>query len=122
MISFQLYKLIHFLGIFMLLFSLGGILLHRINGGTPQHSWRLPTMMTHGIGLFLILLGGFGMMARLGIISGLPGWIYGKLAIWFVLGALVVVIRFKPVLARGLWWGGIALGAGAAFLAINKPF
>lgn len=120
--SYQLYKLVHFLGIFMLLFSLGGLLLHRINGGDAKYPWRRPTMMTHGIGLFLILIGGFGMLARLGLTSGLPGWIYGKLIIWLLLGGLVAVLRFKPNMAKALWWGGIALALGAAYLAIEKPF
>lgn len=122
MISYQLYKLVHFLGIFMLLVSIGGLLLHRISGGTGQHPWRRQAMITHGVGLFLVLLGGFGMLARMGLVSGLPGWIYGKLVIWLVLGVLVVVIRFKPAMARGLWWGTVGLGVGAAYLAINKPF
>lgn len=122
MISYQVYKLVHFFGIFMLLFSLGGLILHRINGGASQYSWRKQAMVTHGVGLFLILLGGFGMLARMGLVGGLPGWVYGKLAIWLALGALILVIRFRPGTARGLWWGGIALAVGAAYLAINKPF
>ena len=122
MISYQVYKLFHFLGIFMLLFALGGLLLHRINGGGSQHPWRRSAVITHGVGLLLILLGGFGMLARMGLVSGLPGWIYGKLAIWFVLGGLIAAIRFRPNISKGLWWGGIALAVMAAYLAINKPF
>lgn len=122
MISYQLYKLVHFSGIFMLLISLGGLILHRINGGAAQHPWRKHAALTHGAGLFLILLGGFGMLARMNVVTGLPGWIYAKLGIWLLLGALVAILRFKPSLAKALWWSTVALALGAAYLAIHKPF
>lgn len=122
MISYPIYKLIHFLGIFMVMCSLGGLVLQRMQAQTATASWRRPIMMTHGLGLFLALLGGFGMLARMGLVSGLPGWIHAKLAIWFILGIIVLVLRFKPNLAKFVWWVSFSLATLAAYFAINKPF
>ena len=122
MILFLVYKNIHFIGIFMVLMALGGLLLHSITGGTRDFPWRKSIAITHGVGVFLILLGGFGMLARLGIIWSWPGWVTGKVVIWIILGGLIAVIFRKPGLAKPLWWITIVLGALAAYLGGQKPF
>lgn len=106
----------------MVLMALGGVLLHRINGGTRTYSWRKPVAITHGVGMFLVLLGGFGMLPGLGIHWPWPGWVIGKVIIWIVFGALIALIFRKPTLAKPLWWITIALAGLAAYLAGNKPF
>ena len=68
MIDFTVYRFIHFLGIIMIFVSLGrrhGARLQRRRQGRQRLAQAAG--ITHGIGLFLVLLGGFGMMARLGI-------------------------------------------------------
>jgi hypothetical protein len=122
MIPEAVYKNIHLVGVFMVLMALGGLLLHRINGGTQQHAWRKPVAITHGVGMFLILLGGFGMLTHQDIFWPWPGWVTVKAIIWIVLGALIAVIFRKPTLAKPLWWITIVLGGLAAYLAGNKPF
>jgi hypothetical protein len=106
----------------MLLFALGGMVLHRINAGAAPAAWRRQVMLTHGVGLILTLVGGFGTLARLGIVGGLPGWIMAKLAIWALLGVLLVMLHRKPGWGKPLWWSGLAGSVVAAYLAINKPF
>jgi len=122
MISFAVYKNIHLIGIFMVLMALGGLLLHRINGGTQRHAWRRPVALTHGIGMLLVLLGGFGMLARIGLSWPWPGWVTVKVIIWIVLGGLVAVIFRAPTLAKPLWWMTIVLAGLAAYVAGYKPF
>lgn len=122
MLSLLVYKNIHLLGVFMVLMSLGGLILHYINGGSKEHAWQKPVAITHGIGLVLILLGGFGMLARLNISWPWQGWVIGKIIIWLVFGALIVIISRQPKLAKSLWWVTILLGTLAAYLALNKPF
>ncbi|MGH7382612.1 MAG: hypothetical protein ACREKR_10360 [Candidatus Methylomirabilales bacterium] len=122
MIPFLVYKNIHLVGVFMILMALGGLLLHSITGGTQEHSWRRPVAITHGVGLLLVLLGGFGMLARIGIYWPWPGWVTGKIIIWMLFGGLVGVIFRRPGLARSLWWVAIALAGLAAYLAGHKPF
>jgi len=122
MIPLTVYKNIHLLGVFMILVALGGVILHRINGGTREHAWRKPVAITHGLGLLLALVSGFGMQARLSIFWPIPGWAIGKLVIWLVLGALTVIVYRSPALAKPLWWVTIVLAALAGYLALHKPF
>jgi hypothetical protein len=78
--------------------------------------------MVHGIGLLIALVAGFGMLAKLGLMSSFPGWAAGKLVIWFALGALPAPIyrmgkksmMFAPIT--------VLIAALAAYFAIYKPF
>jgi hypothetical protein len=122
MLAVAVYKNMHLLGVFMVLVALGGVLLHHILGGARDHSWRKPVAITHGIGLLLVLLGGFGMLARLGIHWPWPGWILVKLVIWVIFGALSALVARSATLAQPLWWVTIILAGLAAYLALYKPF
>jgi hypothetical protein len=122
MISVLIYKNLHLIGVFMILVALGGLILQQINATTREQVWRKPVAITHGIGMVLVLVGGFGMLARLGIFWPWPGWVLVKIIIWLVLGILIAVIGRSPALAKPLWWVTIALAALAAYLALNKPF
>jgi hypothetical protein len=124
MISFLVYRLIHFVGIVVLFLALGGTLAHVINGGTrATNRLRRVTAAAHGAALFIILLGGFGMMARMGIVhGGLPGWIWGKLIVWVLLGAAIALPYRVPRAAAPLALAVPLLGALAAWMAIYKPF
>lgn len=107
----------------MVYLALGALTMHVINGGTKEHSWRKPLAITHGVGLVLALVGGFGLLARLGIIHGmLPTWVILKLVIWLVFGALLGVLIRKPHIAKPVWIMMIVLGIFAAYLAGSKPF
>lgn len=125
MFSHQLYNVVHILGILLVFVALGGLVLHAANGGTrATNGGRRLVAITHGLGLFLVLLGGFGMLARLGVMhgQGFPGWIWGKLTIWVLLGAALMVPYRYPGAGRLLWFVVPLLGATAAYLAIYKPF
>jgi hypothetical protein len=122
MIPLLIYKNLHLLGVFMFLVALGGLILQQIQLTTRDQVWRKPVAITHGIGMVLALVGGFGMLARLGIFWPWPGWVIAKIVIWLVLGVLVALIGRAPALAKPLWWTTIALAAIAAYLALNKPF
>jgi hypothetical protein len=122
MISILVYKNLHLIGVFMILVALGGVIVQQIHAASREQTWRRPVAITHGIGMVLVLVGGFGMLARLDIFWPWPGWIIGKIIIWLVLGVLIAVIGRAPTLAKPLWWVTIALAAIAAYLALNKPF
>jgi hypothetical protein len=124
MIPYLAYKLIHLFGIFLTVASLGGAAIHAANAGTRQASLTRGLVSAgHGIGLFLVLLGGFGMLARLELVSsGLPGWIWAKLVIWLILGGLVVLAYRRPQFARAVFLAVPTLGLLAALLALTKPF
>ena len=77
----------------------------------------------HGTALFLILLGGFGMLARLGIVQGgLPGWIYAKLALWVALPVIGMLPYRRPASARWVLLGLPVVGLLAGIIALTKPF
>ena len=122
MIPVTIYKNLHLLGVFMILVALGGFIVQQIHTTAPERVWRRPIAITHGIGMVLALVGGFGMLARLGIFWPWPGWVVGKIIIWLIFGILVALIGRTPALAKSLWWSTIALAAIAAYLALNKPF
>jgi hypothetical protein len=123
MVPLLIYKNLHLIGVFMILVALGGVIVQQIHAITaPERVWRRSVAITHGIGMILALVGGFGMLARLEIFWPWPGWVIGKIIIWLVFGILVALIGRMPALAKPLWWIIIALGAIAAYLALNKPF
>ena len=100
--------------------------------GSPQNR---KAMMLHGIGLALILLGGFGMAAKARFISsaagelaeqtmsqGFPLWFWVKFVVWLILGGLAAAIKRIPEKAT-LWTGLIiVLGLVAVFLGVSQPF
>jgi hypothetical protein len=121
---YPVYKLIHFAGIFLVLIALGTMAMHALRGGTRANDpYRKVLGAAHGIGGFLILLGGFGMLARLGIVhGGLPAWIYLKLAIWVLLGGAIALVYRSRGLARGTLLALPVLALLAAAIALYKPF
>lgn len=123
MIPYAVYKVMHLIGAFMVLLSIGGLTMHVINGGTRDNPWRKQVAITHGIGLFLSLLGGFGALARLGLAqNGLPGWVIAKLVVWTIFGGLTAIIMRKPQAGKMIWIFAILLGSIAAWLGTTKPF
>jgi len=119
--SYLAYKLIHLLGVALLFTALGAMVVRQL-GATPaapkDRGGRLAGM-THGIALVLILVSGFGALAKLGL--GLPGWAWAKIGVWLLLGASLVAIRRLPAAAVWLWWLLPLLGGLAAWLALYKP-
>ncbi|MES2963411.1 MAG: hypothetical protein V4760_05940 [Bdellovibrionota bacterium] len=120
--SYEFYKVLHLLGIFMVIATLGGMILHVANGGTRDFMLRKRVSMVHGVGLLLALIGGFGLLARLGLVNGLPTWAIAKLVIWLTLGALPALVYRKRELAKYFMPLMVGLAAIAGYLAIYKPF
>lgn len=74
----------------------------------------------HGVGLLLLLVAGFGALAKLGY-KGPPGWAIGKLAIWLLLGAAPVIFKKAPQVAKAVVCALPLVALGAAALAVLKP-
>jgi len=118
------YKLMHFLGIFMLITALAATSMHVLRGGSrADNPYRRILGITHGVAALLILTGGFGMLARLGVMHGaLPAWIHVKLAIWVTLAAAMVVPYRGQRYARALLVMVPVLAVLAGATALYKPF
>lgn len=114
----QIYQVLHFLGIFMIFLGYGGLIVRAVTDPANKRLRKLGAI-TSGIGLFLVLLGGFGLLARLGY--GWPLWILVKVVIWVALGALIAVINRKPELSGTTWWGTLLLGLVAILMVVFKP-
>ncbi len=124
MFSRDLYEIIHVIGIAMLFVAIGGVAVHAANGGTRTNTSTRGLVATlFGLGSFLILLGGFGMMARLGLVRGAPpGWLTVKMVIWLVLSGLVLLPYRRPALARPFLLFLPLLAGVAVYMAVYKPF
>lgn len=121
MFSYQFYLYLHLLGIGALFFVLGGLFLHAVNGGTKETNvMRKPAAAMHGIALFLILLSGFGMLARIGS-STSELWVLLKVLIWVSMGAVIVIPLRKQQLARPLWYVMPLVLLLAGWVVTEKP-
>jgi hypothetical protein len=124
MFPYQFYNVVHIVGIVLVMSALGGTALHALNGGTRQNN-RARGLVAglHGTGVLLILVGGFGMLARLGFRHGamFPGWLWVKLAVWVTVAALLFIPYRRPALARPIYLSLPLLGGLAAYMAIYKP-
>ena len=121
---FPIYRLIHFIGIFALYLSIGGLFLHALNGGTKETNGnRKIVAITHGVAMFAVLLGGFGMLAsfqRAGVATSHDAWVITKLVLWLLMGAMIALPYRVPSLARPLWLALPFVGGFAAWVASVK--
>src|SRR5688572_20001610 len=117
---YNVYKLIHFLGIFTVMVVLAVACTHVLRGGTrADNPQRKLLGSAHGIAMFLILLGGFGMLARIGVMhTSLPGWVYAKLVIWTLVAAAPALLYRGPRLAKATILAAPALAVLAAAIAL----
>lgn len=121
---FAMYRLLHFVGVFALYLAIGGLFLHALNGGTKaSNDNRKLVAITHGVAMFVVLLGGFGMLAtfqRAGIATSHSPWVIAKFVIWAVMGAMIAIPYRVPSLARPLWLLLPLVGGLAAWVASAK--
>ncbi|MEM7151807.1 MAG: hypothetical protein AAF799_03150 [Myxococcota bacterium] len=121
--SYELYKVLHLLGIMVLFACLGGIAILGLRGGDERDVKPLRKVLTigHGVSLLVVFVAGFGLMARIGIMSGWPTWIFIKLGLWLVLGAALTLVKRTPEMGR-VWLFLLPLvGAAAAWVAVTHP-
>ncbi len=118
MIPYEAYKVIHILGNMFLLLSLGAYLMLSINK-SPRG--RKLAAITHGISVLIILVAGFGLLARLGYFgAGWPLWVWIKLCVWLILAVIIILIKKVPGLMPVLWFLIPALSGLAAYMAVYK--
>jgi hypothetical protein len=121
MISYFGYKVLHLAGVFLLLLSLGGLLVDR-TVATAGTEWKRRLSILNGIGLILVLIAGFGLLARLGVPWPWQGWVFAKMVIWVLFGGLIVLVKRLRSGVSILWWVAFAAAVLAAYFANYKPF
>lgn len=117
---YTLYKLLHFIGIFAIYISYGGLIFRAALGSDDKGLKKLGAIAS-GIGLFLLLFGGFGMMAKMQYSYG-SVWVIMKVVIWVIFGGMIALINRKPELNKVWFFLALILGAIASFAGIYKPF
>lgn len=119
--SLKIYILLHLVGVIFLFLSIGALVVRAMEGGPRgiSDTARGLSGMTHGIALLVILVSGFGMLAKYPL--NFEPWVWGKLLIWLVLGSAVAFVRKMPRKAKLWWWLLPILGVLAAYLCVYKP-
>ncbi len=118
MLSYEFYKVLHFVSIFFFIAGMSATFLMK-----PAPKF---IKIVTGIASFLILVGGMGLLARIGFSHGQgawPAWVQAKVGIWLVLaiGAPVLGKRIQNDSHRPLvWLFGILLACIAAYSATFK--
>ncbi|MFO8173143.1 MAG: hypothetical protein ACQET1_08650 [Gemmatimonadota bacterium] len=123
--SYITYKLIHLFGLFALFVALAGMAAHAAAGHDKKENTGYRSLLIlHGAGALIALIGGFGLLARVGMAHGalFPGWVWAKLALWVVLGGLIALPYRNRGLAGAMLFVLPFLGLLGAYLADFKPF
>ena len=109
--DYTTYKIIHLTGIAALALGAGGMLA----GGAHRKTFSI----LQGIGLLVMLVSGFGLLAKLHL--GFPHFAIAKTALWLVIGVMPVVLRRLRVPAIFGILISLALVAVMAWLGVMKP-
>jgi len=119
MLSQTTYKIIHLAGIFLLIGGIGGMwAMAAASTEEARGAARRLLMASHGVAMLLILLAGFGMLAKLGISGAWPLWVWIKIAIWLLLGALPVLLNRSARASSALFYLAPLLAAIAAWAVL----
>lgn len=116
----EFYRILHFGGLFLMMMSLGAMCLRTMSGGDRNFPLRKWLGMFHGIGSLLVLVAGFGMIAKMQL--QWEGWLFAKIAIWLALSGAPALIYRKTQWGKTFWLTIAALGFIAAWIARTKPF
>ncbi len=119
--SYEFYRILHFTGLAAFFICVGALFQFPYLSEDKKIPLKKFWMKIHGAALLLIILGGFGMYARLALPPPIPHWIWGKLCIWLFFGGSLTLFIRKPKMAK-LTLLLILLCAAAAFTLVRyKP-
>lgn len=119
--SYEFYKIAHLLGIFLLTSGLMGVFFTVWSGTAFQGKIKSMSFALHGIGLLIMLVSGFGLLARMGLVAGLPTWVYFKLGLWAFFALAISVLKRKGHLGMPLYLVLLAGYFCAAYIGVIKP-
>lgn len=111
--SYEVYKFLHLLGLGAVAFSFGAF---AMRSEDPSKK-KLPSAV-HGVGLFLVLLGGFGMAAKMKLAVASTPWVIFKVVVWLGLGGFMAINKRKPDLVPKAQVALTLLAVVAAYLGV----
>lgn len=101
---YEFYKIFHFIGLITGICAVSALIYRTWAEGTSPVKGKRPIMIAHGIAVVLMLISGFGLLARLGIIGSWPFWVWIKIAgLAFLILAPTLVLRV-PATRKHMWW------------------
>ena len=129
--SITFYKILHLAAALSLFAVLGGVLMTAANGiGKEKNRWRKKAAIVHGVGLVILLVSGFGLLAKNGL--SFPAWATIKMVLWLVLGGLLPFAyrQARQATSSGddtvdekasdlLWWLLLGVGFLAAYVGVS---
>lgn len=122
--SYQALQILHVTALALTFMGLAGVLGMKLNSdGRPKRYWLF--LAAHGVGLLLLLISGFALLGKLGLMPGtqhLPGWAQAKFVVWVLAGGAVSLATRLNRYAEIILVFFTALVAAGAWLAIAKPF
>lgn len=123
MFPYEFYSFLHIFSVIVVFFSLGALVIQIIQGKTKSTvEGRKCLAYHHGIGLLVIFITGFGLMARGGFSLGENYWIFIKIFCWLVIGAFPAFAYKRRIPANAQWWVVLSVLALALFAVTIKPF
>lgn len=122
MFPYEFYKIMHLTGLILIFSGLVGLLTLKMAGAAIEGKVKSLVFIGHGVGMLLTLTGGFGLLARLGMVREMPNWVYAKIFIWLVFGGAIALVKRKGELGSKLFLAMVAVFISAAYIAIYKPF
>ena len=120
--SYSFYNWLHIFSLLGVFTCLGAISIYVAGGGLREHfPFRRALGMTHGLGMLISFVAGFGLMTRGGYSFSENPWLFAKLGIWLLLGlSPFFVWRVRGPGAQRLFWVFIGMGILGSYLAIFK--
>lgn len=118
--SYEFYKILHVASVIIVLFAMGGLTAVAKAVAANNAPKQKIFSILHGVGLATLLVSGFGLLARLGLVGDMPDWVKLKVGAWIVVGSFAAVYKRKPHWAYAT--GGLALfvAFAAAHLGLFK--
>jgi hypothetical protein len=118
----SVYTVLHVSGLILMLFAVAAFLHHQATAPDTENPRKRALMIQHGVGLLIMLVAGFGALARLDIAFPYPAWVWIKMGIWLFF-ALVTRLAGKGGKSANMWWTfSLVAAITAAWLGITKPF
>ena len=118
---YEFYKVLHLTGIFLLISGLVAAYTTTWSGHTLSGKIRTFAFSMHGFGLLLVLVSGFGLLARLGLAQGMPVWAYVKLGVWGAFALAISLLKRKGQLGWPLYSLLVIIYLVAVYSAVYKP-
>lgn len=123
MFSYELYSFLHIFGVIILFYGVGGLVTHLLQGGSKESlQCRKCIGIHHGVALVMILVSGFGMMARMHYSFGDNKWLFVKIACWLIMGGFTALAYKRIIPTNWLWWVGLSIAGTAVTMVVFKPF